>query len=170
MLLGLFLFCAFVPTRHVFTRANDVVLRWPPEPRVPVVAFKLARRLSREVPKDMLVLAPEVVSWYLPTIHDHAYPVLANAKYLRAGSKDEGRRQKLVKWVSKYDAKFDDEKRERLRSGLERYRVGAVVLTNEAAKTKGLKDVLKDAGFKREKADAQGYQLYVREALPQADG
>jgi hypothetical protein len=161
-------FFALVPTRAVFTRANDVVLRWPPGPKVPVYAFTLARTLSQTLPPGAEVLAPEVVSWYLPTLHHHAFPLLANAKYFRAGADEETRRKHLVDWVSDRDPKWNAKTEERFSRYLRRYALGAVVVSHSASKTSGLGDALKQAGYRRGKAGVPGYQLWLPKQPPRA--
>jgi hypothetical protein len=159
----LYIFFSTVPTRAAYSEANGVQMHWPPEPKVPTRAFELAKVMRQELPPRAYVLAPEVVSWYLPTIHNHPYPVLANSKYLSAPRKDELRRKKLVGWVSgRYKKKgLWSDKRRRFIAGLNRYAVSGVVLNGRGASTPGMIAALKAAGFERS-TGVRGYRFYKR--------
>ena len=77
--LALAVFLTLVPTRAAISRANGVRWAWPPGLKVPGSAFKVVRSLHEQLQVGDVVLAPELVSWYLPTLTHHPYPLLACA-------------------------------------------------------------------------------------------
>lgn len=158
-LAALVAFFAMVPERPVLKPLGAREYSWPPAPKVPTQAFEIVNRVTALQLGDRQVLAPEIVSWFLPTVHGHPYPVLANAKYLSAPESEKKRRKRLIDLVSKRKGALNTEKRSELKEELEHYRVGAVVLTKAARRTPGLTDTLKDAGFVRGKGNGT-YDLW----------
>ncbi len=163
MAIAVGVFFKTVPLRPVLTGSRDTTFHWPPGPKVPGAAYEIDERVTALQLGRAQVLAPEVVSWFLPTIHHHPYPVLANAKYLAASFTEKKKRKRLVELVSAFQYALSGKDRSALEQGLARYDVGAVVLTKPAKRTPGMLDVLKAAGFKRGKGNAT-YDLWVRKA------
>ena len=159
---ALSLLFALVPTRWVLSRDNNVVYHWPPQPKVPSRSFSAARRVQEILPPESHVLAPEVVSWYLPTLHHHPYPVLANAKYMRTPQADREFRQQLVRWVDKKHATpMTPEEESTFREGLRHYDVDAVVVTREAINPR-LRRLIKGSGYRFYKDFPGAFRFYVR--------
>jgi hypothetical protein len=161
MAAALWLFFARVPAHAIFTPGNNVALRWPPGPKVPTGAFAIVTQLHALLRPGAVVLAPELVSWYLPTVHRHPYPLLANAKYLRASGGEKKRRRLLVEAISG-EGKFRAKERERFAADLNRYPIAAIVTHHRAMRFQGLTDTIKAAGFRRTGFGMAGYQLWLR--------
>jgi len=157
MALALGAFFAYVPTRYALSRANMVRWAWPPGPKVPQAAFKVVTRLRKQLHVGDVVLAPALVSWYLPTLTRHPYPLLANAKYLLAPKKVEKQRERLVKAVTKRAKKLDKKTKKALVHAVHDDGLVAVVATPSAASTPGLARTLAELGWRR----APGFQRYV---------
>jgi hypothetical protein len=160
MCLGLWIFFSTVPSSYVLSRANNVIFQWPPRPKVPRDAFAMVREITALLPSGAVVLAPELVSWYLPTVQRHPFPLLANTKYLRTSWTDEHRRAWLVRFVSRHETKFGGEEAKRFASGLATYDVAGIVLGQRAMRTKGLTALIKKSGYDRVQA-VRGYQLWI---------
>jgi hypothetical protein len=158
---ALALFCWLVPSEYVLSQKNNVIFKWPPGPKVPSYAFAVSESLSRNLSEDDVVLAPELVSWYLPTVHHHPKPLLANAKYMTAEKGEEYRLQKLVDLVGKSKGSVSDEEKADLIKWLDRYGVDAVVLKTSGGSKPPLGKALKEAKFKKVPG-ASGYQVWVR--------
>jgi hypothetical protein len=157
----LVLFSAEVPSSYALGRSNKVVLRWPPRPKVPTHAFAIATALSANMKEDDIVLAPELVSWYLPTVHRHPKPLLANDKYMTAPPAEEKRLEKLVERVSKPTMKLTKKDGAWFLEMLDRYSVDAVVLKTPKRGKPALTKTLVGAKYERVKG-ATGYQVWLR--------
>ena len=147
--LGLALFFRFVPTKPVYQAGGDTTFQWPPRPKVPVIEYAVGEYLTSLPLGNRLVLAPEVVSWFLPTIHRHPFPVAANVKYLEASKGEKKRRKKLVELVSRYRPSLNSKERRELRNSFERYDLGAIVVTRAATRSEGVLELLQAGGFQR---------------------
>jgi hypothetical protein len=158
--LALSVFLTLVPTRAAISRQNGVRWEWPPGEKVPTNAFKVVRALRKRLRAGDVVLAPALVSWYLPTLTQHPYPLLANTKYLSAPRREDKRRERLVRLVSKRKKSLDDKSRKALTRSVERDGLDAIVLTKRAARTKGLTRAISDLGFRRV-GGAPGYLVWV---------
>jgi len=161
MVLGSWAFFTTVPLKPVLAPTWDTTYHWPPGPKVPPIEHEIAALTVALALGDQQVLAPEIVSWYLPTLHHHPYPVLANAKYLAASKGEKKRRKRLVELVSRHQSELTGKDRLALLRGLARYHVGAVVLTRNARHTRGLLAAIEEAGFApRERFT--GYEVWTR--------
>ena len=167
--LALAAFLAFVPTRYLFSRGNMVRWAWPPGPKVPQPAFSVVWKLREQLHVGDVVLAPELVSWYLPTLTHHPYPLLANAKYLAAPKKEDRRRERLVDIVTKHKKKLDTKTRKSLVRAVRDDGLDAVVATSAAARTPGLAQVLAEQGFRRAKG-YKGYLVWLAPPSSKRDG
>jgi hypothetical protein len=161
MALGAWAFFTTVPLKPVLAPTWDTTYQWPPGPKVPPVEYEIAGHTLGLALGEQQVLAPEIVSWYLPTIHRHPYPVLANAKYLVASRGEKKKRKRLIELVSRYQPELSSKDRSALARGLGRYQVGAVVMTVRARQTRGLLDLLVEAGFESNRRYT-GYELWTR--------
>ncbi len=166
--LALAAFLAFVPTRYLFSRDNMVRWSWPPGPKVPQPAFSVVLKLRKQLHVGDVVLAPELVSWYLPTLTHHPYPLLANAKYLAAPKKEDRRRERLVDVVTKHKKKLDAKTRKSLVRAVREDGLDAVVATGRAARTPGLAQTLAELGFRRA-AGYRGYLVWLAPPSPKRD-
>jgi hypothetical protein len=160
MLAGLCLLLATAPTRYVLSARNNVAFHWPPRPKVPSSAFKLILRLRKSLPAHAVVLAPPLVSWYLPTVRNHPYPLLANPKYMRASRREEQTLEGLVKLVTGGTKGLSSKKRKRMIGNMANYAIDAVVLNPSAAKS-DLKGALRRSGYRRSKQPSR-YDVWVR--------
>jgi hypothetical protein len=160
MLVAVTLLLVIAPTRYVLSSRNNVEYHWPPRPKVPSGAFKLVLRLRKMLPENAIVLAPPIVSWYLPTVRNHPYPLLANAKYMRSSPRDEGSRKELVKALARVGKGSDRKAIKRLVRGMSEYDVDAVVL-NRRSVASDVKAALRKAGYRHSKQPSQ-YDLWVR--------
>jgi hypothetical protein len=161
MAAALWLFFARVPAHAIFTSGNNVVLQWPPGPKVPSGAFAIVTQLQALLRPGAIVLAPELVSWYLPTVHRHPYPLLANAKYFSGRGREEKRRKQLVKAVSG-EGRFRDKERARFAADLNGYPIAAIVTHYRAMRFSGLTETIKTAGYHRTRGGVAGYQIWLR--------
>jgi hypothetical protein len=155
------LFSVLVPTKYALGERNNVAFRWPPEPKVPGYAFEISKTLADNLKEDDVVLAPELVSWYLPTVHHHPKPLLANDKYMVAPKREKDHLERLVDLVSKSNDKISDRTKQSFTAAIATYGIDAVVLKSPKRGTKApLAEVLSAAQWKRVPA-ASGYQLWV---------
>jgi hypothetical protein len=161
LVVALFVFFAHVPTRYVLSPQNNVAYHWPPQPKVPTAAFEIVKLLTAELPPRSIVLAPEIISWFLPTVHQHPYPLLANKKYLRASGNEKHRRQLLVHEVTRFDGN-PTKWLPAFLGRMEGYDVTAIVLTNSAARTPGLIETIRAGGYKQLHAVA-GYKIWSKQ-------
>jgi hypothetical protein len=154
------LFCVVVPTTYVLGKGNNVAFKWPPEPKVPKYAFALSKVLSDHLSPDDVVLAPELVSWYLPTVHHHPKPLLANDKYMVASKSEKYRLEKLVELVGETKSKISEQEAEKFTAQITKYGIDAVVLKTPSRGKAPLAATLSALKFARVPG-APGYQLWV---------
>lgn len=160
-------FCVWVPTTYALGKDNHVVFKWPPEPKVPKSAFALSEELADNMsPKD-IVLAPELVAWYLPTVHNHPTPLIANDKYMVVPADEKARLEGLVDLVSKRYGKLSRETTDEFIAQITHYGVDAVVLKAPRRGRPPLAAALTAASFQRVQG-TPGYQLWVTKEHAQA--
>lgn len=152
-------FFAQVPKRTVFEAAH---LAWPPGLKVERSAYDVALRLKQELPAGSAVLAPRSVSLHLPMLLASPLPIMTKARFFSPGDPERGRRSEMRRRVERKGKPLDGDRRWWLRKRLDDYRVRAVVLTFEAAQTRGMRRALDQAGFRRIEHSGP-YLIWIRD-------
>jgi hypothetical protein len=95
-------FGLFVPRSWGWSEANEVVLGWP-GPKRPAIVARWSALVNERAP-GRRVLAPSAVSDWIPTWHDHAYPLLVRDYLLpsraRVGQMAYRDRHVMTRYVS----------------------------------------------------------------------
>jgi len=175
-------FVRLVPTQNTFNNQGGV---WAavPELNVPKDKFAWAQRVNESVEPGAVVLAPQAISAWIPTMHHHAYPLVIREIYLRRlavefGPLDAEWRLLMTEAVSdrqdlepRHRAEPGVRRRRSLwlapllfRLGLDYYNVSAVCINRGVDRYPLLREVLQHAGFEPRIADAT-YELWQRPPL-----
>ncbi len=160
-------FVALVPRYTALSDRNSggrgvgIRVGWPGL-KVPEVPYRWATALDASVPPGSVVLAPHSVSAWVPTFHDHAYPLVTRRTYM-FGLRDQigidylRGRDLLTDYVS---GESWGHARKVLPDGLEEFGVKAVCLRNSPHAGE-VREILRDAGFDRTLASTD-YEIWVR--------
>ena len=154
-------YALWVPSYSGLSLENRVLVRTRPTLKVRWPMYKLAVELDRRVPRRSYVLAPDEVSMWIPTLHEHVYPLKVrhylNLTRFHLGEEDFARRVALVRYVSgegEWDAG-------RFAEGLRRYGVSGVCL-RASAYVEEARAALTQAGFARASGDDR-HEIWIRE-------
>lgn len=84
---------------------NAIDYRWPPQAKLPEDRIQLAQRLTSQIPKRSLILAPEKLSRWFVVHREHPYPLVVTENYLDQlatsfGQEEVALRKRLVRYVS----------------------------------------------------------------------
>jgi hypothetical protein len=142
-----------------------------PTYKVPLEEFAWAEKLNQSVTPEAVVLAPEDVSPWIPTLRHHAYPLqlrtfytLVDSRSGRVPQEDLDRRSLLTAAVSHGAWASSAGSRERvlraLADGIPRYHLAGVCLAKNAG-SEPLRGVLREFGF-RLGHDGPRYEIWVR--------
>jgi hypothetical protein len=153
-------FVAFVPAFHGLSPKNRVHIGLP-SLKVPAAEYQWAATLNQSVPPGASVLAPPEVNTWIPTFHDHAYPVQVRG-YLLAYRRQLGMENILARTgMTRYvagKALWGDQ--EKFRQGLERFAIQGVCIRHSAYRTEA-QTILQQAGFQRTE-DKDQYEIWIR--------
>lgn len=157
------LFAGLVPLRSALAASNGVELVFPPRLKVDPEAWRWAQLLTERAGAGAVVVAPESVCVWLPTLHGRVYPLVVRPMYLaryeeQLGTTDVRLRLLMTALVSggspppRSGALFA--------SGLDRFGVRAVLLPVVPGAPR-LRSRLRAAGFARDLQGA-GYEIWLR--------
>ncbi len=161
-------FAAFVPRFGGLSERNHGATRIPlrvgaPSLKVPLGAYAWARSLNASVPAGSAVVAPLSVSVWLPTLHEHAHPLVVRTPYLKPHRSRLGDEQVLHRYLmTSYVAGVErrDDAARLFRSGLRRFDVKGVCL-RKTALAEQARNILRSAGFRRSLQGAD-HEIWVR--------
>lgn len=141
-------------------RAGNGVTLGVPRPKVYPVEYRVAEQLVRDVPEQGAVLAPEYVSFWLPTFVVHPHLVGVRIPYLTQGfaPPEASRRRALMRYVAG-EARTADSA-QLLAGALHRYRLTAVVFRHSAPWRAEMEDVL--AGQRWRLLAGGAYDIWMR--------
>jgi len=147
-------------TRHIFTPANGVSLRWP---GLKVTGqYAVAKTIQAAVPDRSQVLAPEAVSLWLPTMHHHPYPLVSRFRYARRLLEQAPERIALTLYVM--GKRKPDGGGAALRTGIAKYHLAAVCIRQDNPWIAKIHHVLRAAQFQLHQT-LSGYEIWVRSSL-----
>jgi len=159
-LLLLILLPTVFSTRHIFTPANGVSLRWP---GLKVTGqYAVAKTIQAAVPDRSQVLAPEAVSLWLPTMHHHPYPLVSRFRYARRLLEQAPERIALTLYVM--GKRKPDGGGAALRTGIAKYHLAAVCIRQDNPWIAKIHHVLRAAQFQLHQT-LSGYEIWVRSSL-----
>lgn len=155
-------FALLIPRQAALSEANGVTLG-APGLKVPEEAYALARTFARTAEPGAFVVAPPVISVWLPTLEPRTFPLVVRHLYLTPYRRQLGDRN--LRWrvlMSLYsEGKVEDPAAPAwFERGLEHFDVQAVFLwlTPEAARARR---ILERAGFRAAREDPE-WEIWVR--------
>jgi len=146
--------------RLVIGEANSGKLQLLPALKLPPRAHKIAQEICKWAPTGKRVLASQAVLQQLPTLHRCGYPLLAADRWLLATEQDEAARIELIGFVDKA-GEIPRERGAWFIDALQRFRIDAIVLSQEASRNARTKSLVRLAGFERI-GEVEWEQMYVR--------
>ncbi len=168
------LFALLVPRQSTLSRENGNLLATPHAKVRWGAYYKWATDLHDSAPPNSYVVAPWLVSLWLPTIHDQVYPLLARCDHYfqpllaTRGSEDLDSRRFMHDVVtSSHDlhAVYRQDRigpiANRFREGLDDYQVDAVCVSTDATHFDEVRRALVSSGFELRKARRQ-VETWVR--------
>lgn len=178
--LAMVVFVAFVPEFSAISRGNRVRFGDPAQIKVPLKWYFLAAALNRRVPEGSMVVAPQKVALWVPSIHHHPFVTSAREVYLhrieaKLGTEEVDHRMLMSEVVSlpskdvelriRETEGFERRSRQgdpvgRFREGLRRYDVRGVCINNRAPLYQPIREVLQAEGFAL-KWERYGYQIWI---------
>jgi hypothetical protein len=160
-------FVLFVPSFGALSEQNHgpgTPLRFGvPGLKVPPAAYRWASVLNDSVPPGAQVLAPHYVSVWVPTFHEHAFPVSVRGSYLREIKRHVGTPRAVLRQVmTDYVGGTSDHEQAAaiFRRGLAELDVKGVVLRNNDG-SREAREILREAGFQRT-LNAVDHEIWVR--------
>ncbi len=161
-------FALAVPGTGGLTEANRVYLRWPGL-KVPTYQYELAEELNRGVGPGAYVVAPHSISEWVPTFHDHAFPLVVR-HYLTDQEDALGQEELSARsWLREFatNPTGDAATTERFRAGLERFEVSGVCL-HVNGRSRAVIETLLALGFKVHwRTDF--HEIWVRDLFERTD-
>jgi hypothetical protein len=176
-------FLLFVPTQGTLGRASRTPFGSFGDLKVSKGNLQLARVLSNRVPAGSMVVAPESLALWVPTLHHHPFVVASREGYLRQieaelGVEEVDRRMNMSEQVSpprrplaphQPRSRLDGFRRRSqhadpvgwFREGLRRYDVRGVCIHWSAPRFRTIVEVLRSEGFVKDYA-ASGYEIWIR--------
>ncbi|MFI5308207.1 MAG: DUF6077 domain-containing protein [Polyangiales bacterium] len=137
----------------------DGSLRWPPQPKVDMDAYHVARALIASMPPHRQVLAPLPISRVLPMLHGYGHPLFVKASYLQTEPADRVWREQLTQAVSRRHLRGVDPAW--MLRGLAHYEVEGVVVPKDRDDPQAIGNALASAQFKLAREDL-GYEIWTR--------
>jgi hypothetical protein len=155
-------FALVIPRQATLSEANSVVLR-APGLKVPQEAYALAEIFAEAVEPGAFVVAPPVVSIWLPTFHDRVYPLVVRDIYLKPYERQLG--EKELRWrvlMSLYaQGQIEDASAHAwFREGLNHFDVRAVFLWLTPGVERS-RQILESNGFRPYRKDPE-WEIWVR--------
>ncbi len=166
--LFLAVFAVFVPRFSGVSLKNKVLIHCP-DLKVPELEYKLASTLNESVSPGAYVVAPRNANMWIPTFHNHAYPLIVrhyltelgqgNERWRRLSSENILARNKMIGYAENIDR---SEKTSILfREGLERFHIEGVCI-NTKGPIKDARTILRETGFHK-KAQIENYEIWIRD-------
>jgi hypothetical protein len=131
--------------------------------KVPPIAYRWAAALNDSVPPGSQVLAPHYVSVWVPTFHEHAFPVSVRGAYLREIKRHVGTPRAVLRQVmTDYVGGTSEHEQAAaiFRRGLSELDVKGVVLRSND-RSREARAILREAGFQRT-LNAIDHEIWVR--------
>ncbi|MFP8882215.1 MAG: DUF6077 domain-containing protein [Myxococcota bacterium] len=176
-------FVAFVPAYSTIGIRNSVTPGGFPQLSVPLLYFASAQRLAANATPGTMVVAPQKVALFVPSLHGHPYVTYSRAVYLRrieieSGEAEGDLRMLMSDWVSgpgdiesriRNSARFsrrdaDPLGDQKFRDGLEHFSISAVCLNRDAPRADDVRATLQQAGF-RMRETIEHYEIWSRDGL-----
>jgi hypothetical protein len=178
--LAIVVFVAFVPEFSALSRGNRVRFGGLAEIKVPIKWYFLAAALASRVPEGSMVVAPQKVALWVPSLHHHPSVTSSREVYLQRieskfGTEEVDLRMLMSEVVSLPSADvelriretegFERRRRQddpvaRFREGLRRYHVRGVCINNRAPLYQPIREVLQAERFAL-KWKKYGYQIWI---------
>jgi hypothetical protein len=153
-------FALFVPSHPGFDTRNGVRLSWP-SLKVEDTPRRWARLLNEAAPRARVVAPPGISAW-VPTFHDHAYPLMVRT-YLGPNRHLVGEMAYRDRYVMTHFAAGEQRHPQAeaiFARGLELYDVEAVCLRNsDLAET--AREILRESGYRR-RVQGTDHEIWVR--------
>ena len=160
-------FVLFVPSFGALSEQNHgpgTPLRLgAPGLKVPPIAYRWASALNDSVPPGSRVLAPHYVSVWVPTFHEHAFPVSVRGAYLREIKRHVGTPRAVLRQVmTDYVGGTSEHEQAAaiFRRGLSELDVKGVMLRSND-RSREARAILREAGFQRT-LSAIDHEIWVR--------
>ena len=147
-------------------------LGWPGL-NVPSEAHDVAGFLNRSLTSRSVVVAPPEINVWIPTFHQHAYPLVVR-KYLSTwrfvlSREDVQLRRQMIQAAARANFSRPDSRQEFL-DGLEQFDVKGICLRRRRKSIEGRLDFLRPAGFRRMMSSAR-YEIWIlHEPDPRHEG
>ncbi len=159
-------FALAIPERSSLSRDNGVRLGWPGL-KMPPTEYRLAEILARSVPPGSHVIAPLLVSRWIPVLPQRAYPLVVQNAYLSRYRPQLGEEDLALRFVASLVAGGAQPRKDAyplFARALERYAVKGVLLYDSPDVERGRR-ILSGAGFRRVHQEGH-FEVWVRWALP----
>ena len=153
-------FASFVPSHPGFDARNGVRLSWP-SLKVEDTPRRWARLLNDAAPRARVVAPPRISAW-VPTFHDHAYPLMVRM-YLDPNRHLVGEMAYRDRYVMTHFAAGEQRHPQAeaiFARGLELYDVEAVCLRNSDL-AESARVILRESGYRR-RAQGTDHEIWVR--------
>jgi hypothetical protein len=155
-------FALLLPSRFVFSKENSVHLGWPTV-KIDPQDLAVARYLHGRLPTGAKILAPEPISWIIPTYRWGLYAVAPRWNVInytvRYQFEDKTYYQQLSELFSYVEGKGELDS-DIMRRYVKEQDLGAVVVVQDAKDKERLHDLLAVLGFRQK--TLLGYEIFVR--------
>jgi hypothetical protein len=141
---GLFFFAAV--DRLVISADNGSKLALPPLLKLPRVAWAVSEEVCKLAPQGTYVLASQAVMQQLPIHHRCGHPLIAADRWIAASPEEIERRLHVTRYVDEAEDVALEDAVDFL-DAVARYRIGVVVLSNEANRNSRAKSLIRMAGY-----------------------
>ncbi|MEM7761026.1 MAG: DUF6077 domain-containing protein [Cyanobacteria bacterium P01_A01_bin.40] len=143
-------YAIIVPGNYVLSKANRVTVSQP-FVKVRRERYKVGRFLTDSLPPGSSVIAPEEISWFLPTFKDFLYPlapkrIIIDTVFRKQQRKLDEFHKRL--YVTDYTEGLRPVDSEYLLQVIEEFQVRGIVTTRNTANHQQLSSILTQDGFK----------------------
>ena len=170
-------FALFVPARWTFSSWNNAWISWPGL-KIPRTFYAVAEKLAESTPEGKLILAPETVAAWIPTISGHPASIGSRQMFLqqfwgRMKKEELLARRALMLYVGGAMRVFpEEEMNTRFAWAVEEFRIGSVAVTRSNPWGDDIALVLRGLGFTRSPSPSRHFHIYMRteERIPPPSG
>lgn len=164
---SLLAFALFVPARWTVSSWNNAWISWPGL-KVPQTFYAVAEKLAESTPEGKLILAPETVAAWIPTIPGHPASIGSRQMFLqqfwgRMKKEELLARRALLLYVGGAMRAFPrEEMNTRFAWAVEEFRIGSVAVTRSNPWGDDIALVLLGLGFARSSSPSRHFHIYVK--------
>ncbi|MBN2199829.1 MAG: hypothetical protein JW747_08290 [Candidatus Aminicenantes bacterium] len=164
---ALLAFAFFVPARWTFSSWNHARISRPGL-KVPLTFYAVAEKLAESTPKGKLILAPETVAAWIPTIPGHPAAIGSRQMFLqqfwgRMKKEELLARRALLLYVGGAMRVFPtEEMNTKFAWAVEEFRIGSVAVTRSNPWGDDIALVLLGLGFARSPSPSRHFHIYIK--------